>query len=150
MLVYVSCEKRQGYDHNKKAGAMNALLRASAVMSNGPFILDLDCDQYVYNSQALHEAMCFMMDKHGENVAFIQFLQWSDGVSISDRYSNRNRLFFKVNMRGLDGLQCPVYLGINSMFRRIALYGFEPLNIIHSISIILSWLTARRMRSHFW
>ena len=27
MLVYVSREKRPGYDHNKKAGAMNALVR---------------------------------------------------------------------------------------------------------------------------
>ncbi|TQD80602.1 hypothetical protein C1H46_033854 [Malus baccata] len=36
MLVYVSREKRPGYDHNKKAGAMNALVRASAIMSNGP------------------------------------------------------------------------------------------------------------------
>ncbi|MQL95589.1 hypothetical protein Taro_028260 [Colocasia esculenta] len=43
MLVYVSREKRPGYDHNKKAGAMNALVRASAIMSNGPFILNLDC-----------------------------------------------------------------------------------------------------------
>ncbi|KAK4803237.1 hypothetical protein SAY86_001440 [Trapa natans] len=29
MFVYVSREKRPGYDHNKKAGAMNALVRAS-------------------------------------------------------------------------------------------------------------------------
>ncbi|KAG0502522.1 hypothetical protein HPP92_002594 [Vanilla planifolia] len=50
MLVYVSREKRPGYDHNKKAGAMNALVRASAVMSNGAFILNLDCDHYIYNS----------------------------------------------------------------------------------------------------
>lgn len=26
LLVYVSREKRSGYDHNKKAGAMNALV----------------------------------------------------------------------------------------------------------------------------
>ncbi|CAA7062287.1 unnamed protein product [Microthlaspi erraticum] len=32
LLVYVSREKRPGYDHNKKAGAMNALVRASAIM----------------------------------------------------------------------------------------------------------------------
>lgn len=42
MFVYVSGEKRPGYDHNKKAGAMIALVRASAVLSNGPFILNLD------------------------------------------------------------------------------------------------------------
>ncbi|CAI0460043.1 unnamed protein product [Linum tenue] len=63
MLVYVSREKRSGYDQNKKAGAMNALVRTSAIMSNGPFILNLDCDHYVYNSLALREGMCFMLDR---------------------------------------------------------------------------------------
>ncbi|KAH0471131.1 hypothetical protein IEQ34_000854 [Dendrobium chrysotoxum] len=55
-------ERRPGYDHDKKAGAMNALVRTSAIMSNGPFILNLDCDYYVYNSQALREGMCLMLN----------------------------------------------------------------------------------------
>ncbi|KAL0739683.1 hypothetical protein Bca4012_015893 [Brassica carinata] len=63
MFVYVSREKRPGYDHNKKAGAMNALVRASAILSNGPFILNLDCDHYIYNCKAIREGMCFMMDR---------------------------------------------------------------------------------------
>ncbi|KAG6470625.1 hypothetical protein ZIOFF_071702 [Zingiber officinale] len=42
MLVYVSRQKHPDYHHNEKAGAMNALVRASAIMSNGPFILNLD------------------------------------------------------------------------------------------------------------
>ena len=62
MLVYISREKRPGYDHNKKAGAMNALVRTSAIMSNGPFILNLDCDHYVHNSAALREGMCYMLE----------------------------------------------------------------------------------------
>ncbi|OAY77419.1 Cellulose synthase-like protein D3, partial [Ananas comosus] len=40
MMVYMSREKRPASRHNKKAGAMNALVRASAIMSNGPFILN--------------------------------------------------------------------------------------------------------------
>ncbi|KAK6140951.1 hypothetical protein DH2020_025305 [Rehmannia glutinosa] len=75
MLVYVSREKRPGYDHNKKAGAMNALVRASAIMSNGPFILNLDCDHYIYNSQAIREGMCFMMDRGGDRICYVQFPQ---------------------------------------------------------------------------
>lgn len=43
----------EGYDHNKKAGARNALIWASAMMSNGSFILNLDCDHYIYISLAL-------------------------------------------------------------------------------------------------
>ncbi|KAH1066164.1 hypothetical protein J1N35_031151 [Gossypium stocksii] len=61
-LVYVSREKRPGYQHHKKAGAENALVRVSAVLTNAPFILNLDCDHYVNNSKAVREAMCFLMD----------------------------------------------------------------------------------------
>ncbi|XP_062030288.1 cellulose synthase-like protein D3 [Rosa rugosa] len=126
MLVYVSREKRPGYDHNKKAGAMNALVRASAVMSNGPFILNLDCDHYIYNSQALREGMCFMMDRGGDRISYVQFPQRFEGIDPSDRYANHNTVFFDVNMRALDGIQGPVYVGTGCLFRRTALYGFEP------------------------
>lgn len=126
MLVYVSREKRPGYDHNKKAGAMNALVRASAIMSNGPFILNLDCDHYIYNSQAIREGMCFMMDRGGDRLCYIQFPQRFEGIDPSDRYANHNTVFFDVNMRALDGLQGPVYVGTGCLFRRVALYGFDP------------------------
>jgi cellulose synthase/poly-beta-1,6-N-acetylglucosamine synthase-like glycosyltransferase len=126
LLVYVSREKRPGYDHNKKAGAMNALVRASAIMSNGPFILNLDCDHYIYNSQAMREGMCFMMDRGGDRLCYVQFPQRFEGIDPSDRYANHNTVFFDVNMRALDGIMGPVYVGTGCLFRRIALYGFDP------------------------
>ncbi|QHO44517.1 Cellulose synthase-like protein [Arachis hypogaea] len=126
MLVYVSREKRPGYDHNKKAGAMNALVRASAIMSNGPFILNLDCDHYIFNSQALREGMCFMMDRGGDRICYVQFPQRFEGIDPSDRYANHNTVFFDVNMRALDGIQGPVYVGTGCLFRRTAIYGFDP------------------------
>ncbi|CAA7406660.1 unnamed protein product [Spirodela intermedia] len=126
MFVYVSREKRPGYDHNKKAGAMNALVRASAILSNGPFILNLDCDHYIYNSQAIREGMCFMMDRGGDRICYIQFPQRFEGIDPSDRYANHNTVFFDGNMRALDGLQGPVYVGTGCLFRRYALYGFNP------------------------
>ncbi|KAK4374149.1 hypothetical protein RND71_004826 [Anisodus tanguticus] len=126
MLVYMSREKRPGYDHNKKAGAMNALVRASAIMSNGPFILNLDCDHYIYNSEAIREGMCFMMDRGGDRICYVQFPQRFEGIDPSDRYANHNTVFFDVNMRALDGLQGPVYVGTGCLFRRTALYGFDP------------------------
>ncbi|KAF8412538.1 hypothetical protein HHK36_000526 [Tetracentron sinense] len=126
MFAYVSREKRPGYDHNKKAGAMNALVRASAVLSNGPFILNLDCDHYIYNSLAIREGMCFMMDRGGDRICYIQFPQRFEGIDPSDRYANHNTVFFDGNMRALDGLQGPVYVGTGCMFRRFALYGFHP------------------------
>lgn len=158
MFAYVSREKRPGYDHQKKAGAMNALVRASAILSNGPFILNLDCDHYLYNCMAIREGMCFMMDRGGDRICYIQFPQRFEGIDPSDRYANHNTVFFdgkniavkssslshltKVqghlltqihmrtwesgNMRALDGLQGPVYVGTGCMFRRYALYGFQP------------------------
>ncbi|GMH09176.1 hypothetical protein Nepgr_011016 [Nepenthes gracilis] len=126
LLVYVSREKRPGYDHNKKAGAMNALVRASAIMSNGAFILNLDCDHYIYNSEAIREGMCFMMDRGGDRICYVQFPQRFEGIDPSDRYANHNTVFFDVNMRALDGLQGPVYVGTGCLFRRVALYGFDP------------------------
>ncbi|KAK1256995.1 Cellulose synthase A catalytic subunit 8 [UDP-forming] [Acorus gramineus] len=126
-LVYVSREKRPGYQHHKKAGAMNALIRVSAILTNAPYILNLDCDHYVNNSKAVREGMCFMMDPQvGRDVCYVQFPQRFDGIDRSDRYANRNTVFFDVNMKGLDGIQGPVYVGTGCMFNRQALYGYGP------------------------
>ncbi|PNY00692.1 cellulose synthase-like protein d1-like [Trifolium pratense] len=135
MFAYVSREKRPGYDHNKKAGAMNAMVRASAILSNGPFILNLDCDHYIYNSHALKEGMCFMLDRGGDRVCYIQFPQRFEGIDPSDRYANHNTVFFDGNMRALDGLQGPMYVGTGCMFRRYALYGFEPPRFIEHTGV---------------
>ncbi|KAJ1398574.1 Zinc finger, RING-type [Sesbania bispinosa] len=125
-LVYVSREKRPGFDHHKKAGAMNALVRASAIISNAPYILNVDCDHYINNSKALREAMCFMMDPQlGKKVCYVQFPQRFDGIDRHDRYSNRNVVFFDINMKGLDGIQGPIYVGTGCVFRRLALYGYD-------------------------
>ncbi|KAG4392476.1 hypothetical protein GLYMA_04G153700v4 [Glycine max] len=126
-LVYVSREKRPGFQHHKKAGAMNALVRVSAVLTNAPFMLNLDCDHYVNNSKAAREAMCFLMDPQtGKKVCYVQFPQRFDGIDTHDRYANRNTVFFDINMKGLDGIQGPVYVGTGCVFRRQALYGYNP------------------------
>ncbi|KAI9121280.1 hypothetical protein K1719_008313 [Acacia pycnantha] len=126
-LVYVSREKRPGHQHHKKAGAENALVRVSAVLTNAPYILNLDCDHYVNNSKAVREAMCFLMDPVvGRDLCYAQFPQRFDGIDRSDRYANRNTVFFDVNMKGLDGIQGPVYVGTGCVFNREALYGYSP------------------------
>ncbi|KAM0021064.1 putative cellulose synthase (UDP-forming) chromatin regulator PHD family [Helianthus debilis subsp. tardiflorus] len=126
-LVYVSREKRPGFQHHKKAGAMNALVRVSGVLTNAPFMLNLDCDHYLNNSKAAREAMCFLMDPQiGRKVCYVQFPQRFDGIDRHDRYANRNTVFFDINMKGLDGIQGPVYVGTGCVFRRQALYGYDP------------------------
>ncbi|KAL9314775.1 hypothetical protein ACSQ67_020227 [Phaseolus vulgaris] len=126
-LVYISREKQPGYPHHKKAGAMNALVRVSAVLTNAPFMLNLDCDHYVNNSKAVREAMCFLMDPNlGKKLCYVQFPQRFDGIDRHDRYANRNTVFFDINMKGLDGIQGPVYVGTGTVFNRQALYGYDP------------------------
>ncbi|KAF9610958.1 hypothetical protein IFM89_026046 [Coptis chinensis] len=126
-LVYISREKRPGYQHHKKAGAMNAMVRVSAVLTNAPFLLNLDCDHYINNSKAMREAMCFLMDPQlGKKLCYVQFPQRFDGIDRHDRYANRNVVFFDINMRGLDGIQGPVYVGTGCVFNRQALYGYDP------------------------
>ncbi|XP_047319978.1 cellulose synthase A catalytic subunit 1 [UDP-forming]-like isoform X2 [Impatiens glandulifera] len=126
-LVYVSREKRPAFPHHKKAGAMNALVRVSAVLTNGAFLLNVDCDHYFNNSKCLKEAMCFMMDPVlGKKICFVQFPQRFDGIDLHDRYANRNIVFFDINLKGLDGIQGPVYVGTGSCFNRQALYGYDP------------------------
>ncbi|XP_027092801.2 cellulose synthase A catalytic subunit 2 [UDP-forming]-like [Coffea arabica] len=125
-LIYVSREKRPGFENHKKAGAMNALIRVSAVISNAPYLLNVDCDHYINNSKALREAMCFMMDPtSGKKICYVQFPQRFDGIDRHDRYSNRNVVFFDINMKGLDGIQGPIYVGTGCVFRRQALYGYD-------------------------
>ncbi|XP_073134597.1 cellulose synthase A catalytic subunit 6 [UDP-forming]-like [Henckelia pumila] len=124
-LIYVSRENRPGFKHHKKAGAMNALLRVSAVISNAPCVLNLDSNNYMNNSKALREAMCFMMDpKDGKKICYVQFPQRFDGTDKRDRYSNRSIVFFYIIMKGLDGIQGPLYVGSGCIFRRRALYGY--------------------------
>merc|ERR1711915_681990 len=41
------------------------------------------------------------------------------------RYANRNTVFFDINMKGLDGIQGPIYVGTGCVFRRQALYGYD-------------------------
>ncbi|KAF2314611.1 hypothetical protein GH714_027928 [Hevea brasiliensis] len=131
MFVYVSREKRPGYDHNKKAGAMNALVRASAILSNGPFILNLDCDHYIYNCKAVREGMCFMMDRGGENICYIQFPR--DLKALIPLIDMLITILYFLMDKCVPLMACrymmgPVYVGTGCMFRRFALYGFEPPN----------------------
>ena len=81
--------------------SMNGFIqvRVSAVLTNAPFILNLDCDHYVNNSKAVREAMCFLMDPQvGRDVCYVQFPQRFDGIDKSDRYANRNTVFFDVSL----------------------------------------------------
>ncbi|CAM0910126.1 unnamed protein product [Alopecurus aequalis] len=128
-LFYVSREKRPAFQHHGKAGAMNALLRVSAVLTNGAYVFNLNYDHYVNNSKALSETMCFLMDPGARNrTCFVQFplrpaLPAADD---DDPWASRDSVFFDIDMKCLDGIQGPVYVGSGCCFNRKALYGFDP------------------------
>ncbi|XP_057842154.2 cellulose synthase-like protein E6 isoform X1 [Cryptomeria japonica] len=121
-LVYLAREKRPGYPHHFKAGALNALIRVSAVISNAPFILTLDCDMYANNCQALREMLCFFMDPHtGHQFGYVQVPQRFKGVTKNDLYANKLTRITQIPCQGLDGIEGPLYVGTGCIHRRTAL-----------------------------
>ncbi|KAK7324809.1 hypothetical protein VNO77_28664 [Canavalia gladiata] len=126
-LIYVSREKRPEYTHNYKAGAMNVLTRVSGLMTNAPFMLNVDCDMVVNNPKIVLHAMCILMDsKRGKEVAFVQcFQQFYDGIK-DDPFGNQWVASFEYIIRGMAGLQGPFYGGTNTFHRRNAIYGLYP------------------------
>ncbi|XP_057729313.1 cellulose synthase-like protein B4 [Arachis stenosperma] len=126
-LIYVSREKRPQHPHEYKAGAMNVLTRVSGLMSNAPFMLNVDCDMVVNNSKVVQHAMCILMDPHkGKEIAYVQcFQQFYDGIK-DDPFGNQWVSAFEYIIRGMAGLQGPFYAGTNTFHRRSAMYGLYP------------------------
>ncbi|ONK69372.1 uncharacterized protein A4U43_C05F22170 [Asparagus officinalis] len=123
-LVYVAREKHPQHHHNFKAGAMNALLRVSSEISNGPVILNVDCDMYSNNSESVRDALCFFMDEEkGREIAYVQFPQNFDNVTKNDLYASSLKFISDVDFHGMDGHGGPLYIGSGCFHRRESLCG---------------------------
>ncbi|KAI7980356.1 Cellulose synthase-like protein G2 [Camellia lanceoleosa] len=123
LLVYVSREKRPSHPHRFKAGALNALLRVSGIMSNGPYVLVLDCDMYCNDPTSARQAMCFHLDPEiSRFLAFVQYPQMFYNVSKNDIYDNQSRSTYKMKWQGMDGLRGPLFTGTGYYLKRKALY----------------------------
>ncbi|XP_020693015.2 cellulose synthase-like protein E6 [Dendrobium catenatum] len=123
-VVYVAREKRPKFHHNFKAGALNALLRVSEKISNGPIILTIDCDMYANNAGSVRDALCFFMDeKQGHEYAFVQFPQTYKNTTKNDLYASSLKIIQKVDFPGLDGQGGPLYTGSCCFHRRDCLKG---------------------------
>ncbi|KAI5061318.1 hypothetical protein GOP47_0023823 [Adiantum capillus-veneris] len=129
-LVYLSREKLPKKKHHFKAGAMNSLLRVSGIVSNAPFILNLDCDMYVNGSKALLHAMCFFVESKdmevNDKLGFVQFPQSFEGLDKDDIYGTSMASTMEVWLKGMDGAQGPPYCGTGCVHKREALYGKSP------------------------
>ncbi|KAK4405838.1 Cellulose synthase-like protein E1 [Sesamum angolense] len=123
ILVYIAPEKRPSCPHYFKAGALNALIRVSAVISNAPYILVLDCDHYCNDPTSARQAMCYYLDPEiSPKLAFIQFPQKFHNLSGHDLYDNRLNYYWR-RWLGFDGLGGPSISGCNLYLKREALYG---------------------------
>ncbi|KAG8478884.1 hypothetical protein CXB51_028736 [Gossypium anomalum] len=123
-LVYLAREKRPQHHHHFKAGSMNALIRVSSRISNGPIILNVDCDMYSNNSKAIKYSLCLFMDeKKGDEIAYIQFLQSFDNLTKNEIYASSFRVLQQLELHGLDAIGGPCYNGSGCFHRREALCG---------------------------
>ncbi|CAN6318864.1 unnamed protein product [Urochloa humidicola] len=134
LLVYVSREKRRASPHHFKAGALNALLRASALVSNAPYVLVLDCDMSCNSRASALQAMCFhLVDRRSPPPAFVQFPQMFHNLSANDIYANDLRYVFGTRWFGFDGLLGPNLSGTGFYARRDAFYGATPSSSLRSM-----------------
>nr|GLL23019.1 cellulose synthase-like protein H1 [Ipomoea trifida] len=102
-LVYISREKRPKHPHHYKAGALNVLTRVSGVMTNAPFMLNVDCDFYVNDSKIILHAMCFFLGvKDEKDVGFVQFPQSFYGGLKNDPYGNQLKISIEESLEFKD------------------------------------------------
>ncbi|KAH9307456.1 hypothetical protein KI387_035367 [Taxus chinensis] len=73
-LIYVAREKRPMVGHHYKAGAMNVMVRVSGIMTNAPYILNLDCD--------MHESLRSTFGESSTLVASTQTIMRDTGFKI--------------------------------------------------------------------
>lgn len=99
-------------------------LRVSEIISNGPYILVLDCDMYCNDPNSAQQAMCFHLDpRMSPSLAFVQFPQIFHNVSKNDIYDGQGRSAYKTKWQGMDGLRGPLLLGTGFYMKRKALFG---------------------------
>ncbi|OMO88928.1 Cellulose synthase [Corchorus olitorius] len=129
-LVYISREKRPKHPHHYKAGAMNVLSRVSGLLTNAPYMLNVDCDMFANNPQVVRQAMCGLLDsKSQREIAFVQSPQcFYDGPK-DDPYGNQLVVLIEYVGRGVAGLQGPCYSGTGCFHRRNVIYGQWPQDV---------------------
>ncbi|XP_011007182.1 PREDICTED: cellulose synthase-like protein H1 [Populus euphratica] len=129
-LIYISREKRPQHPHHYKAGAMNVLTRVSGMMTNAPFMLNLDCDMFVNNPKIVCHAMCLLLGSRNERESgFVQCPQYFyDGLK-DDPFGNQFEVLHKYIGSGIVGIQGPFYGGTGCFHRRKVIYGSCPRDV---------------------
>ncbi|KAF9589829.1 hypothetical protein IFM89_028764 [Coptis chinensis] len=98
--------------------------RVSALMSNAPLVLNVDCDMHSNNSKALRDAACFFLDpKEGHRIGYVQFPQSFGGITENDLYANGVKRIYEIEFFGTNAHNGPMYAGTGSVHRRESLNG---------------------------
>ena len=76
----------------------NVQTRVSGLMTNAPYILNVDCDMFVNNPKILLHGMCLLRDAIiDQEYAFVQFPQnFYDGLK-DDPYGNQFHVLMEVD-----------------------------------------------------
>lgn len=99
-------------------------LRVSAVLTNAPVVLTLDCDMFSNDPRTPYTVLCFLLDHPDRpNLGYIQFPQIYHGLNKADIYASEFKPLFQINPRGMDGLQGPSYVGTGCFFSRRTFFG---------------------------
>lgn len=123
-LIYVSRGKSKASPHNFKAGALNTLLRVSALMTNAPIVLTQDCDMYSNDPKTPLKMLCFYADQSiRHDLGYIQFPQRFHGINSADIYASEYKRLYVINPGGMDGLRGPCYVGSGCFFVRRVFFG---------------------------
>ncbi|RLM74222.1 cellulose synthase-like protein H1 [Panicum miliaceum] len=126
-LVYISREKSPRHHHHFKAGAMNVLTRVSAVLTNAPVMLNVDCDMFANNPQVALHAMCLLLGFDDEvHSGFAQAPQKFHGALKDDPFGNQMEVIYQKLGFGIAGLQGMFYGGTSCFHRRKVIYGVPP------------------------
>ncbi|KFK31111.1 hypothetical protein AALP_AA6G069500, partial [Arabis alpina] len=102
---------------------MNFLLRVSGLMTNAPYMLNVDCDMYANEANVIRQAMCiFLQESTNQNhCAFVQFSQ-----AFNDSNTDELNIFKSFMERGVAGIQGPIYAGSGCFHTRRVMYGLSP------------------------
>ncbi|CAN6241757.1 unnamed protein product [Urochloa humidicola] len=129
-LIYISREKSPRHQHHFKAGAMNVLTRVSAVLTNAPIMLNVDCDMFTNNPQVALHAMCLLLGFDDEvHSGFAQAPQKFYGGLKDDPFGNQMEVIYEKIGIGIAGLQGMFYAGTGCFHRRKVIYGAPPASI---------------------
>ncbi|ANM66819.1 cellulose synthase-like B6 [Arabidopsis thaliana] len=111
------------YDKNMMSLIYNfKQLRVSGLMTNAPYMLNVDCDMYANEPDVVRQAMCVFLQnsKNSNHCAFVQFPQ-----NFYDSYTNELVVLQHYMKRGVAGIQGPIYIGSGCFHTRRVMYGLS-------------------------